>query len=1047
MPTAHEVLSEQFHRWEIRGRGWQVFDSPVLPEPCFVPLELSFPEAVDDGRRPTLLSSLIQKVSRKLSTGQEPPLTLPEAEETPSPFVREDLIEYQVLLPNDFEASPEVFSQFLSSLSLSSDPVCFEFVSVEGKITAQLVVNPSDAALVERQFASYFPDALLMVRQNFLQQAWENSNREEMIAVEFGLNHEFMLPLSRSKHDPFVGIVGALSHLRVGELGLYQVLWQPLQTAWAENILRAVTRADTKPLFVNLPELAAGAELKTSRSIYAVVVRIFFSAERLERLLQLCRDLAAALRVFANPNGNELVPLSNDDYRFEDHIDDVLRRQTRRTGMILSEDELSGFVHLPSSAVQSPAFVRTIRNTKDAPRIVSQTDGVLLGQNEHAGKSTPVVLSPEQRVRHMHVIGASGTGKTTLLFNLIRQDMIAGHGFAVLDPHGDLVDRILGVIPDNRLNDVVLLDPADEEFSIGFNILSAHSNLEKHLLASDLVSVFERLSASWGDQMGSVLQNAILAILESSRGGTLSDLRRFLIEPAFRAEFLKSVSDTEVLYYWTKAFPQLSGNKSIGSVLTRLETFLAPKPIRYMVSQNSNRIDLGEIMDGGKILLAKLSEGLLGKENSYLLGALLVAKFQQLAMSRQAQQASARRDFWLYMDEFQNFITPSLAEILTGARKYRMGLVLAHHELRQLERDKEVASAVLSNCYTRVVFRVGDDDARKLADGFSFFEARDLQNLAIGQAVCRVERSDADFNLSIPPPDEPAPDAIERRKAAIAASRTKYGTPVADVEAILRKEWDASHPSPESLERAIPKRKAPESVTARDSSMPTAPAADADPEKPAFAQKTPDKEPVEAPQIPGSLPEVSKPAGEDAIDPKELGRGGNERLAIQERLQKEAHRLGFSAEIEKQLQKGSNQAADLIVRQGQLAIAVEITVTTTTDHEFGNVRKCLAAGFDRVAVVSTSKKRLEAIASAVQGSLDPVIAKTVMFHTPEEFISELERIAAEIKARLAVDASPAERKSRGRTVRRHLPTLSLQEQKTRETKVIQTLADAMRRKK
>ena len=268
------------------------------------------------------------------------------------------------------------------------------------------------------------------------------------------------------------------------------------------------------------------------------------------------------------------------------------------------------------------------------------------------------------------IIGASGTGKSTLLFNLIRQDIENGEGVALLDPHGDLTERILGIIPPERINDVVLVDPADEEFSVGFNILSAHSEQEKTLLASDLVSVFQRLSTSWGDQMQSVLQNAILAFLNSSRGGTLADLRRFLVEPAFRTEFLKSVSDPNVLYYWQKGFSHLSGNKSVGPILTRLEMFLAQRPIAHMVSQPENKLNFGEIMDTGKIFLAMLPEGLLGRENSYLLGAVLVSKFQQLVMARQAKKIAARRNFWIYIDEFANFITPTMAEILSGARKY-----------------------------------------------------------------------------------------------------------------------------------------------------------------------------------------------------------------------------------------------------------------------------------------------------------------------------------------------------------------------------------------
>ena len=307
------------------------------------------------------------------------------------------------------------------------------------------------------------------------------------------------------------------------------------------------------------------------------------------------------------PDGNELIPLRNDDYPFAEHIEDVIRRQSRRSGMLLNSDELIGFVHLPSSAVRSQVLQR--QSGKEAPAIVRQQKGLLLGNNVHLGESIPVRLTPEQRVYHTHIIGATGTGKSTLLFNLIRQDIENNQGVAVLDPHGDLVERILGIIPPERIKDVILVDPADEEFSIGFNILFAQNDHEKTLLASDLVSVFQRLSTSWGDQMQSVLQNAILAFLNSSKGGTLADLRRFLVEPPFRNEFLKTISDPNVLYYWHKGFSHLSGNKSIGPVLTRLEMFLAQRPIAHMVSQTENRLDFANIMDSGKIFLAKLPEG------------------------------------------------------------------------------------------------------------------------------------------------------------------------------------------------------------------------------------------------------------------------------------------------------------------------------------------------------------------------------------------------------------------------------------------------------
>ncbi len=1036
MSRLDEQLSEQFHTWERRGRGWQVFPEPVFPEPPFVPFyghHLPATPPIDDGAKPTFLSSLVQKLSRKLSTEAAVPPAIPEAEEEPepTPLIRESLVELQASLPDKLDISKEAFEQFLLNLSLCREPIAFELVGTHKKVAAQFVAGKNDAPLLRRQLSAYFPEAVFVPREGGLDQAWDGSLGDEVLAVEFGLKHEFMLPLASGRLDSFIGIVGALSELQPGELGLFQVLFQPVQHPWTESIMRSVTHADGKPFFVNSPELAGAAENKVARPLYAAVVRLLLRAGEFDRLLQLARDLSGSLRIFAHPNGNELIPLHNDDYPFEEHIEDVLRRQTRRTGMLLNSDELTGFVHIPSSAVRSPVFQRQTSKTKAAPAIVRQ-QGLLLGHNEQGGETVEVRLSPEQRTKHCHVIGASGTGKSTLLFNLIRQDIENGEGVAVLDPHGDLIDRICGIIPPERIGDVVLVDPSDESHSVGFNILSAHSNLEKNLLASDLVAVFQRLSTSWGDQMNSVLQNAILAFLESDRRGTLAELRRFLIEPVFRNEFLKSVKDSEVVYYWQKSFPHLSGNKSIGSILTRLDTFLAQKPIRHMVSQPENRLDFAHIMDTGKIFLAKLPEGLLGRENSYLLGTLLVSKFQQIAMSRQAQQIAARRDYWLYIDEFANFITPSMAEILSGARKYRIGLTLAHHELHQLQRNPEVASAVMSHPYTRIVFRVGDEDARKLGEGFSFFEARDLKNLETGQAIARVERSDYDFNLTIPLPDKfDEAEATARRQEVITGSREKYGTARADVEAMLAKS------------RATTPSVAPPTPATK---VPVSPPVSSEPAK--VAELSPPSPPVILPQPTEPSKIAETPKTKEASDakahpetPKDLGRGGTLHKTIQERIQTEAHALGFFAGVERQLAEKSNQAADVVLRKGDLAIAVEIAVTTTTDHEFGNVKKCLAAGFTRVAVVSARSARLKAIAEAVKAGLGEAQRSRVSYHTPDEFIAELRTLAE----RVAAPVTETERTTRGYTVRRHGPKMSPEERKASEDAAIQVIAETMRK--
>ena len=1027
MATAHEHFSAQFAAWEMRGRGWQIFDQPIYPEPPFVPFSfraMAETPAVDDGRETTFLSRFARKLARKPT--EEIP-DEPEAEPEPTPLIRDSLVELQLALPADLDMARDAFEHFLNSLDLCREPVAFELLGSYRRVIVQFAAAADDVSLVRKQLSAHFPDVQLSERHGTLEDAWTASEGNVACAVEFGLRQEFVLPLATGKLDPFIGLVAALSELRPGELGLFQVLWQPVQNPWAESITGSVMREDGKPFFVNAPELVSAAEKKVLKPLFAVVVRIMARAENNARLYEIARDLAGSLRVFNNPQGNALIPLTNNDYPYLAHLEDVIFRRSRRTGMILNSDELTGFVHLPSSAVRSPALLRDAGATKAAPGSVRQS-GIVIGDNEHNGETVPVFLTDDMRVRHTHIIGNSGCGKSSLLFNLIQQDIENGEGVAVLDPHGDLINQILGIIPDDRIDDVVLVDPSDVDYPIGFNIFQAHSDDEKSLLASDLIAVFRRLSTSWGDQMDTVLQNAILAILESRQGGTLSDLRLFLLDAKYRKQFLLTVSDPEIVFYWQNVFPQLTGGKSIGPVLTRLQDFFTRKPLRNMVGQQENKLDFADIMDSGKIFLARLPEGC-GEENSYLLGTLLVSKFQQLAMARQSQQAASRRDFWLYIDEFDHFITPSMAKILSGVRKYRLGFTLAHQSLHQLQSDPKVESAVLTQPCTRIVFKVGDDDAKKLGEGFESFDVRSLKNLEKFHAIARVERNDCDFNLALRKPELPdEAEAQERRDRIIAASRAKYATPRADVEAaLLARIWGDKAVAPPSDSPAhFPQTNPP--TGAAKVILPPSPS-------PVILQ------PAEIPKV--AVPPVTeiktftvsekesvpdtKPA--QAIAPKDAGRGGTRHKTIQQRLKTEAQQLGFSAEVEKQLAKGSMQAADVVLRRGHVAIAVEITITTSVDHEFGNVKKCLDAGFARVAVVSTGRKNLEAIAAAVAGGLGPEAAAKVSYHTPDEFLDELRKLAAASELPPATQPLAAKEKRGMFEVERSFPKQSPNEQK------------------
>ncbi|MCP3995097.1 MAG: ATP-binding protein [bacterium] len=602
-------------------------------------------------------------------------------------------------------------------------------------------------------------------------------------------------------------------------------------------------------------------------------------------------------------------------------------------------------------------------------------EGIHLGENTHAGKTVAVNLPTEQRTRHVYTIGSSGTGKSTFLLNCIRQGMERGEGLAVLDPHGDLIDHILACVPPAREDDVILIDPADREWPVGFNILRAHSDLEKELLASDLVDVFRRLSTRWGDQMNSVLANAIQAFLESERGGTLTDLRRFLVEPEYREEFLGTVRDEDVRYYWQKEFPLLPGRPQ-APLLTRLDTFLRPKLIRNMVSQKESRLDFGEMMDKGKLVLAKLSQGAIGEGNAYLLGSLLVSKFYQLAISRQATKQEDRRPFYLYVDECHNFLTPSMASILSGARKYHLGLILAHQELQQISgKDADVLSAVITNPYTRICFRLGDSDAKKLEKGFAHFDAKDLQSLGVGEAICRVERADFDFNIKTPRmPEINEADADKRRERLVALSRQRYATAREEVErgrGVLR---------PAAVAKVIPFDVSREEPALQDvQPAPAVPPQPAAAIPPLRTERSEPAEPVAA---------LVTPAGPSP------GRGGQRHKYLQSLIKRWGISHGYRATVEKQISDGEG-SVDVALEGRERSIAVEISVTSSPNQELEHVRRCLSAGFDHVVAVSDSARNLGRLGELLEREINETERGRVQCLEPDSLFTFLGQLNAD----------------------------------------------------
>ena len=743
MLTLSEQLTDQFYEWEKLGRGWIFGEGPIELELPFTPFFghylLKKQEVVDDGIRHTILSKAVSLFSKKPALIEEEDVSISYE---PYPFDDDrPLTTFRIILPKEFEAETEASEHFLTMLSYCTSPISFEIIGTPDKIFIHFNCRVNDAPYLESQLHACFPQITVIKLEHAIDELL--LPEAPTATIDFGLKEEFMRPVAQIDNadlDSLMGIFSILEKLNEGERIVVQVLFNGLVNPWESSILRSVSNGNKSGFFEDDPEMLVMAKEKIKRPLLAATIRVMTQSDSQKKAYALLGMLAFAITTASRSQGNALVPFGDEQYTDNRRIRDIIYSESHRAGMLLNVKELATFVHFP--AINSKKLFGTNRKTKAAP---ITKGSLVLGLNEHNGIIKPVTLNNGQRLKHTHIVGATGTGKSTLLINMIAQDIEAGNGLAVLDPHGDLIESILKTIPEKRIDDVVIIDPSNSEYPLSFNILHAHSEIEKEILSADLVAVFRRLSTSWGDQMNSVLANAILAFLESNKGGTLIDLRRFLIEKEFRQEFLKTVSDPNIQYYWQKEYHLLKTN-SIGPILTRLDSFLRSRIIRNMVAQKKG-LDFENILNTKKILLIKLSQGLIGNENSYMLGTFIVSKIHQAAFARQSMEV--RNDFFLYVDEFQHFITPSMSAILSGARKYHVGLVLAHQDLQQLQKyDTELASAVISNACTRICFRVGDMDAKRLAEGFSFFEAQDLQNLNIGEAIARIEKSENDFSLS-----------------------------------------------------------------------------------------------------------------------------------------------------------------------------------------------------------------------------------------------------------------------------------------------------------
>jgi hypothetical protein len=539
-------------------------------------------------------------------------------------------------------------------------------------------------------------------------------------------------------------------------------------------------------------DVAAGAVDKLNRLLFLANVRVSVIAPKRARdeAFTKVEEMASSFRQFTLPHSNGFRALPP---RLLSAIPIGLHRP-----YALSVEELATLWHVPSVLVKTPNFDWVLSKKLEPPVNLPSPDVTddpkeltVLGEAVFHGRRLQCGIRPDDRRRHVYVIGKTGMGKSTLLENMLFSDIRAGRGIGLVDPHGDLVDAVLRFIPKERSNDVVLFDPSDRDFPISFNMLECASPDQRPLICSGLMSVFTKLwPEAFSGRMEHILRNTLLALLENEGQSMLGILRMFG-DDAYREKIVERVTDPLVKAFWTTEYTGWSDKyrtEAVAAIQNKIGQLLTTPLIRNIVGQVKSTLDVRHAMDTGKIILVNLSKGKIGEDTSAFIGSMLVTKFQIDAMSRADIPESERRDFYLYVDEFQNFATPSFATILSEARKYRLALTMANQYVAQLligDGNTQLRDAVFGNVGTMVSFQVGSDDAEEMSKQFEeAVTPKDILSLPKYHAYLRLMIDGVPskpFSLSTLRPPEVPPDP--RRVDIIRAlSRERYSKPRVEVE-------------------------------------------------------------------------------------------------------------------------------------------------------------------------------------------------------------------------------------------------------------------------
>lgn len=680
-----------------------------------------------------------------------------------------DKVFFEIVPQKNMEHSAVDFARCLLSLSQIKKPglfdrlqnnietISFEVAAIGSRIRFFAIVPSALGTYFESQILSSYPSArLARLTEDYLAKLKFN----HPVVKELALSRHFYFPLRTylkdKETDPLSSVLGALAKSPGDEINIYQINlahggnWQ----SSGRNILSVgipEITAEGKKVFHPHPQ-AKLIEEKISQKGFEVGIRLFADSPDQVRSEANLHNLASSFGSFALGEGNDL-SIKKDLLIVRDHLVPFFHRSLNphKKYQYLNVDEIASLWHLPDEKTSQIKNISWGGETfNDPPLNLPVATGLtdeekqkinFFARTEFQNQTATFgIKEGEDRRRHFYIMGKTGTGKTTLISNMAISDIKKNNGVAVIDPHGDLSEIMLNYIPAARINEVVYLDPANMERSFHLNPLEIQSYEQADIVASGIVSIFHKLySFSWGPRLEYILRNTVMTLVKRP-GSTMLDIPKLLTDDRFRKSVVEGLDDDVLRNFWQKEFDKFSENfrqEAISPILNKVGQFLSSPKIRNIVGHEKSTVDIAQIMNEEKILILNLSQGRLGEDNAALLGAFLITKIQIAAMSRALVTESERKDFYLYVDEFQNFATQSFIKILSEARKYRLNLILANQYIAQI--DEDVQKAIFGNVGSLASFIVGAGDAKILFNEYSkIIPEEDLTNLAKYQIALRL---------------------------------------------------------------------------------------------------------------------------------------------------------------------------------------------------------------------------------------------------------------------------------------------------------------------